>query len=69
MYLSRDKILELLEERGMTQSDLGRKIGTSRFNISKYLNHKRNCPKKKIDQIADVLDVNYLDIIEFNKYF
>lgn len=69
MYLSRDRILPLLEERGMNQSDLGKKVGSSRFNISRYLNHQRNCPEKKIKQIADVLDVNYLDIIEFNKYY
>ena len=56
---------ELLEERGMSQAELGRMIGKQRGHISSLINGQIKEPTLTVAiDIADALDIDIYDIVE-----
>lgn len=58
------------EELGMTMREVSRKAGLIDDALSDYTRGRKNCPKKKIEDIADVLDMSWLEIVDLrNTYY
>jgi len=57
-----ERIKERRDERGMSQSDLGRAIGTSQYQVSKYERGENRVPYDKLFPLIRALgvDANYL---------
>lgn len=60
-----DNLLELLEDRCMTQRELARASGISAGSISAYINKKALPSIKAILNIACALDVDVAELIDF----
>lgn len=57
-------IRKMRKRKGMTQAELGKKIGVSYQQIGQYENGKRNPKLQTIAKIADALDVLPRDLID-----
>lgn len=56
MVKVRNRLKEVLKEKGLTQSDLARAIGTDRSSINRYV-HGRTIPSfRTMSKIAKVLN-------------
>ena len=59
-----DRIRKLRESKGLTQDELGRRIGTTKQTIFKYETGKiENIPYQRIEELAAVLDADPSDIL------
>ena len=47
---------------GLTQKELGTKLGVSESFIAQYETDKRNPKKETLEKIADALDVHFLEL-------
>lgn len=68
MRINKDKVQNLLVERGWNYGNLAKKSGINYNTLRRYIAQNCVVPYKKIQQIADVLDCDYLEITEFNNY-
>lgn len=59
-----ENIRKMRKIRGMTQAELGKKIGVSYQQIGQYENGKRNPKLQTIAKIAVALDVLLLDLVD-----
>lgn len=63
-----DRIRKLRESKGLTQDELGRKIGTTKQTIFKYETGKiENIPYPRIEELAAVLDADPSDILGWSE--
>lgn len=60
-------IKELRKKKGLSQQDLGEKLGVSGAYIQQIENNKKNPSMKTLNRIAEALDTNLLNIIGINK--
>lgn len=65
MKLNGNRVRELLKEKNMSQSELARKAGISAEKFGHYIQQANNCPKKRIMEFADILDVDWTEIVQF----
>lgn len=61
-----DRIIEILELRGMKQSDLVNKTGIGKSSISTYISGAYEPKQKNIYKIAEALDVNETWLIGYD---
>ncbi len=50
------QILQLRKKRGLSQSDLAKKIGTNQSNVARIESGQQNCTIKLLDRIAYALN-------------
>ena len=53
------------KEKGLKQSELGKKLGTSQSGYSNFINRNPDMPFSRISQIADILGVSVVDIVTY----
>lgn len=64
--LSKERITELIGQKGMTKAEFAKRLGYDRKNLDTYLNAK----KKDINlviKIADALDLNLYELLGLNE--
>jgi len=65
-----NKIRNLRELKNFTQEYMAEKLQMSQSNYSRIENNELDIPFGKLQQIADVLEIKLVDLIEFDaKYF
>ena len=57
-----EKLSKLLEERGMTQRDLARKVGKTEAEVSRWLGGTHNFTLSTIAKISAALDTSIVNI-------
>jgi transcriptional regulator with XRE-family HTH domain len=62
MFLS-NNIKYLRKSRGLTQNDLGEKVGVNGSQVTKYEKGTSDPPVDKLVQIADIFDMNLQDLV------
>ena len=60
-----ENIKRIRNERGFTQKELSKKIGTTQQNLAQYENGKRNPKIETIYKIADALEVDISELLEY----
>ena len=60
-----ENIKRIRNERGFTQKELSKKIGTTQQNLAQYENGKRNPKIETIYKIADALEVDISELLDF----
>ena len=56
-------IEEIRQKKGIKQSVMGEKLGTTQSGYSNFVNRNTDMPFSRISQIADILGVPVIDII------
>lgn len=62
-----NRIKEVLEEKGIKQMWLAKKLGKSYNMVNSYVQNRRQPSLELLNFIADVLDVDVKDLIVSNK--
>lgn len=57
-----EKLSELLEERGMTQRDLARKVGKTEAEVSRWLGGTHNFTLRTLAKISTILGVDMIKV-------
>lgn len=58
------------KELGLTMREVSRRAGLKDDALSDYTRGRKNCPKKKIEDIADQLDMSWMEIVDLrNSYY
>lgn len=60
-----ENIKRIRNERGFTQKELSKKIGTTQQNLAQYENGKRNPKRETLIKIANALDVTEQELLDF----
>ena len=63
MAKTRLRIKQILQERGMTQTELADKLGVTKITLSQNI-ARNNWTLGKLEEIADVLECNITDLFE-----
>lgn len=63
----KNRLKEILEEKGITQTWLAKKVGVTRGNISNLINNRQQTTIEIAFKIADVLNMRLEDIFIYNK--
>lgn len=58
-----ETIRKIRKEKGMTQKELAKKLGTTPQNIAQYETGKRNAKQETLQKIADALEVDVCELI------
>ena len=58
------RVKEILRERGMSQKELSFKLGMTEVGLSKSINENGNPDFKRLNEIADVLNVPFADLFD-----
>lgn len=53
------------QEKGIKQSEMGKKLGTTQSGYSNFVNRNTDMPFSRITQIADILGVSVVDIVTY----
>ena len=57
------------QEKGIKQSEMGKRLGTTQSGYSNFVNRNTDMPFSRISQIADILGVSIVDIVTYpDKY-
>ena len=56
-------IEEIRQAKGIKQSEMGKKLGTTQSGYSNFVNRNTDMPFSRITQIADILGVSVVDIV------
>jgi len=56
-------IEEIRQEKGIKQSEMGKKLGTTQSGYSNFVNRNTDMPFSRITLIADILGVSVVDIV------
>lgn len=51
------------QEKGIKQSEMGKRLGTTQSGYSNFVNRNTDMPFSRISQIADILGVSVVDIV------
>ena len=57
-----EKLSKLLEERGMTQRDLARKVGKTEAEVSRWLGGTHNFTLRPLAKISTILGVDMIKV-------
>ena len=57
-----EKLSKLLEERGMTQQDLARKVGKTEAEVSRWLGGTHNFTLRTLAKISTILGVDMIKV-------
>ena len=57
-----EKLSKLLEERGMTQRDLARKVGKTEGEVSRWLGGTHNFTLRTLAKISTILGVDMIKV-------
>lgn len=57
-----EKLSKLLEERGMTQRDLARKVGKTEAEVSRWLGGTHNFTLRTLAKISTILGVDMIKV-------
>ena len=60
-------INDILNKRGLKVKDLAEKLGMLQNNVSAIINEKRGISIPTLKRIADILEVDILDLFEDNR--
>lgn len=63
-----DKLRKERRKKGMSQKELGYKLGVSQAMIAQYEKGDRNPKKETIEKIAKALDVNVVSLVGYEDY-
>ena len=58
-----NRIKEVLEEQGRTQTWLGKQLGVSRASVNDLCSNRSQPSLKKLNQIASILSVDVCDLL------
>lgn len=58
------RVKELLKEKGITSKQLAEKLGMTETGLSIAIGDKGNPPLKRLQEIADVLEVSVVELFE-----
>lgn len=62
-------IEEIRQEKGIKQSEMGKRLGTTQSGYSNFVNRNTDMPFSRITQITDILGVSVVDIVTWpDKY-
>jgi len=61
-----DNLVRIRKERGLTQSELARKINSSQRAIAYYENEGNNIPLSKVQELAEALEVSVAELLDLN---
>ena len=56
-------IEDIRQSKGIKQSEMGKKLGTTQSGYSNFVNRNTDMPFSRITQIADILGVSVIDIV------
>ena len=56
------RVKEILKERGITQKELADKLSMTEVGLSKSINDGGNPPLKKLEDIASILNVDFIEL-------
>lgn len=62
-----DLLAELKEEKGLSLSELARRVGMAKSGLSRYFNKTRKFPLHKVEAFAEVLGVKVEYILGFHE--
>ena len=65
MEIFADNLVDILDKANMTQKELADAIGVTKSTISRYVNKQRMPAIKNVINMADVLNVNIDELIDF----
>lgn len=68
MTLNPDAVKTRCEELGIKVADIPKLTGINRNTFYTFMSRHKICPLKKIKAIADILDVDYTEIVEFTTF-
>ncbi len=57
------------QEKGIKQSEMGKRLGTTQSGYSNFVNRNTDMPFGRISQIADILGVSVVDIITWPVHY
>lgn len=70
MRLDGNRVREIAKEKGYTLSELSLRLGMNYRAVSDYCLGRKHISRRKIEQLADILDVNWVDIVNLsNSYY
>lgn len=58
------RILDILDERGLSQQDLANKLGVKRQQVNKILKGQENLTFETIDKLERVLGIELVQVVE-----
>ncbi|MFR0677614.1 helix-turn-helix domain-containing protein [Dysgonomonas mossii] len=58
------RVKELLKEKGITAKELAAKLGMTETGLGIAISEKGNPPLKRLQEIADALEVPFTDLFE-----
>lgn len=61
------RVKELLKEKGITAKELASKLGMTETGLGIAISEKGNPPLKRLQEIADALQVPFADLFEHPK--
>lgn len=56
------RVKDLLKEKGKTQKELAELLGMTEVGLSKSINEDGNPPFKRLQEIADALNVDFIEL-------
>lgn len=56
------RVKEILKEKGRTQKELAELLGMTEVGLSKTINEDGNPPFKRLQEIAEALNVDFLEL-------
>jgi len=58
------RVKEILREKGITQKEFSAKLGMTEVGLSKTINENGNPDFKRLNEIADILNVSITELFE-----
>lgn len=69
MKINGDKVKKRVEELDLSLAEVSRRAGLRVESLSEYCRGLNHCPRNKIEDIADVLDLDWLEIVEVGGFY
>lgn len=66
MKLNKEAIHEKMKEKGVSFRKFSKMTGIPTASLSDYAQGRKNVPRRRLEIIADCLDVDILEIAELN---
>ena len=58
------RVKEILREKGITQKEFSSQLGMTEVGLSKSINENGNPDFKRLNEIADALNISFLELFE-----
>ena len=58
------RVKEILKEKGITQKEFASQLGMTEVGLSKTINENGNPDFKRLNEIADALNISFMELFE-----